>query len=345
MADDDLRWEAVSRRLPAADGQFVYAVTSTGIYCRPTCPSRRPRRENVAFFETGEAAAAAGFRPCLRCHPDDVSTQQRVVAHVRELLDTLEPAPSLAQLGAAVGMSPYHLQRLFKKATGMSPREYAALRRAERLKAELRHGATVTGALYDAGYGSTRAVYDQAHRHLGMSPGAYKRGGQGVTIRYTLFDTPLGRMLLAATPTGICALRFGDDEPLLADLQHEFPRSTLVSGGHELESFVAAVVRYLAGGGGNLDLPLDVQATAFQQRVWGALQAIPYGETRSYQQVAQSMGEPRAVRAVARACATNPVALVVPCHRVVRAGGELSGYRWGVERKRQLLEQEQGQQA
>ena len=343
MADDDARWEAVSRRSPEADGQFVYAVTSTGIYCRPSCPSRRPKRENVRFFATGEAAAAAGFRPCLRCHPDDVSTQQRVVAKVRELLDTLEPAPSLAQLGEAVGMSPYHLQRLFKKATGLSPREYAALQRAERLKAELRQGATVTGALYDAGYGSARAMYDQAHRHLGMSPGAYKRGGQGVTIGYTLFDTPLGRMLLAATASGVCAMRFGSDESLLADLQHEFPRSTLVAGGDELEPFVAAVLSYLTGGERRLDLPLDVQATAFQQRVWGALQAIPYGETRSYQQVAKSMGEPKAVRAVARACATNPVALAVPCHRVVRAGGELSGYRWGVERKRRLLDQEQRQ--
>jgi AraC family transcriptional regulator, regulatory protein of adaptative response / methylated-DNA-[protein]-cysteine methyltransferase len=343
MNNDDARWEAVIRRTPAADGLFYYGVQSTGIYCRPTCPSRRPKREHVAFFVTPEAAEQAGFRPCLRCHPKEVSTQQRVVAQARDLLEALDPAPTLAQLGAAVGMSPYHLQRLFRKATGMSPREYAAALRTERLKAGLRQGATVTGALYDAGYGSARALYDQAHRQLGMSPGAYKKGGQGVTIQYTLQDTPLGRMLLAATARGICALRFGEDEPLLAELHQEFPRATMVADAGDLDGYVSAVSAYLRGEHRRLDLPLDVNATAFQQKVWDALCAIPYGETRSYQAVAQSIGDPRAVRAVARACATNPVALVVPCHRVVRAGGELSGYRWGVERKRRLLDREKSQ--
>ncbi|HEY3367187.1 MAG TPA: bifunctional DNA-binding transcriptional regulator/O6-methylguanine-DNA methyltransferase Ada [Symbiobacteriaceae bacterium] len=340
--DAESQWAAVVNRDAAADGQFFYAVKSTGVYCRPACPARRPNRANVVFFTSPDLAEGAGFRPCLRCRPKDVSAQQRLVTQVQHLLDTIEPAPGLAALGEAVGMSPQHLQRLFKRATGLSPREYAAGRRAERLKVGLRQGACVTTALYDAGYGSVRALYDQAHAHLGMSPGAYKRGGRGVAIRYTFGDTGLGRMLLAATPRGVCALRFGDPEALLAELRAEFPQATLTEEPHALAESVAAVCAYLQGEGGQsaLDLPLDVTATGFQQKVWNALRTIPRGETRSYKDVAELIGEPRAVRAVARACAANPVALVVPCHRVVRAGGEPGGYRWGVERKRRLLEQE-----
>lgn len=294
----------------------------------------------MLFFATPAEAEQAGFRPCLRCRPGAVSAQQQVVARVRQLLEESDPAPTLAELGQAVGMSPFHLQRLFKQATGLSPRQYAAARRAERLKQELRQGASVTTALYDAGYGSARALYADAHRQLGMSPGSYRKGGQGQQIAYGFSDTPIGRMLIAATSKGICAVRFGADEPLLAELRSEFPRAEIVANQQAVEAYAEAVLAHLAGRDTRLDLPVDVDATAFQQRVWAALRAIPYGETRSYSEVAAMIGEPSAVRAVARACATNPVALVVPCHRVVRTGGALSGYRWGVERKRRLLDQE-----
>ena len=361
FATDDARWAAVTSRDPAADGVFFYGVRSTGIYCRPTCPARRPSRSRVAFFETTEAAEAQGFRPCRRCRPGEADG---VVAQVRRLLDTADPPPSLRGLGEAVGLSPSHLQRLFKRATGLSPKQYADARRAERLKSGLRQGATVTAALYDAGYGSSRALYDKAGEHLGMSPGVYRRGGLGVTVRFTVADTPLGPMLLAATPKGICALRFGggvperagpdgpgpgpisgsDREDLLGGLREEFPKATLVEDEGDLNQCVQAVISYLRGERRRLDLTADLTAdlaaTAFQQKVWKALQGIPYGETRSYAEVAEVIGRPTAARAVAQACATNPVALVVPCHRVVRADGGLAGYRWGADRKRRLLEQE-----
>jgi AraC family transcriptional regulator of adaptative response/methylated-DNA-[protein]-cysteine methyltransferase len=331
--DDEARWQAVLARAP---GDFFYAVHSTGVYCLPTCPSRRPRRENVSFFATAGEAEAAGFRPCLRCRPASVSAVASAVARAQHLLDAAERTPTLAELGAAVGLSPYHLQRVFKRATGLSPKAYADLRRSERLKAGLQQGATVTDALYDAGYGSPRALYETAGRSLGMTPGAYRRGGAGEVIRYTLQETPIGPMLMAATAKGLCALRFGEGVEHLAQ---EFPRAQLVPDPEGMSPWVAAVLAYLEGAP-RLDLPTDVAATAFQQRVWTALRAIPYGQTRSYQQVAEMIGDAGAVRAVARACATNPVALVVPCHRVIRKGGDLSGYRWGVERKRALLERE-----
>ncbi|MFZ5826375.1 MAG: bifunctional DNA-binding transcriptional regulator/O6-methylguanine-DNA methyltransferase Ada [Bacillota bacterium] len=340
-AADEVRWQAVVQRDGRADGLFYYGVASTGIYCRPSCPSRRPRRENVRFFDSQEAAEQAGFRPCRRCRPEALSTQQRVVAQVQELLQTAETPPSLAELGTAVGLSPFHLQRLFKRATGLSPREYANHCRLERLKVGLKQGATVTEALYEAGYGSSRALYDQAQTHLGMTPSAYRRGGAGERIAYACAETPLGWVLVAATGRGLCALRFGEAEgALVAELAAEFPRAALVPGASELAPYVEAVKAYLSGGRTSLDLPLDVKATAFQQQVWGALRSIPYGEVRSYREVAAMIGQPAAVRAVARACATNPVALAVPCHRVVRANGDLSGYRWGVERKQRLLERE-----
>ena len=340
FADDATRWQAVLGRDPAADGVFYYGVRSTGVYCRPTCPSRRPRRDNVAFFGTPEAAERAGFRACQRCHPTAVSAQQQAVARVQHLLETVEPTPSLAELGEAVGLSPQHLQRTFKRTTGLSPKEYTDARRAERLKAGLQNGASVTEALYDAGYGSSRAVYDAAGAHLGMTPSAYRRGGRGERVAYALTDSPLGRLLVAATDRGVCAVRFGEDDGLVRGLQAEFPQATLVADPAAVEPYSRAVLEHLAGRQPRLDLPLDVQASAFAQRVWAALRAIPYGETRSYREVAQMIGAPNAVRAVARACATNPVAVVVPCHRVVRTGGALSGYRWGVERKRALLDRE-----
>lgn len=341
--EQEARWQAVLLRDAAADGLFYYAVISTGIYCRPTCPSRRPRRENVRFYESAEAAEQSGFRPCRRCQPRSLSTEQRVVAQVEQLLRSTESPPTLAELGQAVGLSPFHLQRLFKKATGLSPKEYASLHRAERLKAGLRRGSSVTEALYDAGYGSSRALYDTAQQHLGMTPSAYRQGGAGLRIAYTCAETPLGLVLVAATGRGLCALRFGEEAGLVAELQKEFPRAALERAPDELEPYVKAVQAHLAGRQARLDLPLDVKATAFQHRVWEALRSIPYGQVRSYREVAEMIGEPTAVRAVARACATNPVALAVPCHRVVRTGGELSGYRWGVHRKESLLRQEREQ--
>jgi AraC family transcriptional regulator of adaptative response/methylated-DNA-[protein]-cysteine methyltransferase len=275
-----------------------------------------------------------------------VSTGQRVVAEVARVLQAAERAPSLAQLGQAVGMSPYHLQRLFKRATGLSPRQFAAQVAAERLKAELKQGATVTGALYEAGYGSARAAYEHADRHLGMTPGAYRAGGEGQRIAYVCVESPLGCLLVAATERGLCAVRLGEEAQLVAELAAEFPRADLVQDLEWVRPYVDGILALLGGrGSGAVEpaggaLPLDVRGTEFQRRVWEALRAIPYGQVRSYREVAEMIGEPSAVRAVARACATNPVALVVPCHRVVRANGELSGYRWGVERKRELLRRE-----
>jgi AraC family transcriptional regulator, regulatory protein of adaptative response / methylated-DNA-[protein]-cysteine methyltransferase len=337
---DDARWKAVLSRDASTDGTFYYAVHPTGVYCRPTCPSRRPLRAHVAFFEDIDSAERANFRPCLRCRPNEVSPEQRVVAHILQLLDTVEGPPSLAELGEAVGLSSSHLQRVFRRTTGLSPKQYVAAQRLQRFKAGLKQGRSVTGAIYDAGYGSSRALYEKANQQLGMVPGAYKRGGKAEQIAYTLTDSPLGRMLVAATERGMCALRFGKDDMLIRELQSEYPHATLVSNRRAVAPYVRAALDHLSGRNARLDLPLDAQGTAFQLRVWKALREIPYGQTRSYAQIAEAIGEPRAVRAVARACATNPVAVVVPCHRVVRNDGALSGYRWGVERKRALLERE-----
>ncbi len=342
---DQACWQAVLHRDPAAEGAFYYAVRTTGVYCRPTCPSRLPKRENVVFFDSPDAARRAGFRPCLKCQPDGVSAQRQTVQRVRQILDTAERAPTLAELGRAVGLSPFHLQRLFKRLTGLTPRQYVLARRAERLKARLRDGAKVVEAMYDAGYGSSRALYQAADRHLGMRPSAYKHGGRGERITYTIVDSPLGRMLLAATERGICALRFGQDQAMVQELRKEFPLAHIVHHQEPLSSYVEAVLAHLEGRQARLDLPLDLKATAFQERVWAALREIPYGETRTYRQVAERLGMPGAARAVARACATNPVAVVVPCHRVVGSNGQLRGYRWGLERKGKLLEREKRGQA
>jgi len=339
--DESSRWQAVLQRDPAADGAFCYAVRSTGIYCRPTCPSRRPAREKVRFFDSPAAAEQAGFRPCRRCRPEaGAAPQAQQVARLCRLLEAAETPPSLAELGAAVGLSPTYVQRLFKRATGLSPKAYAAAHRAQRLKAELRQGAAVAEAQYEAGYGSARALYEGAARYLGMSPGAYRSGGKGQRIAYALADSPLGRLLIAATPKGICSVRFGEDDALVAELQAEFPHAELTQEWAAVEPYARAILEYLAGESRSLALPTDAPGTPFQHAVWAALKAIPYGQTRSYSQVAEAIGRPEAVRAVARACATNPVALVVPCHRVVGKGGSLSGYRWGLERKRALLEHE-----
>ena len=337
---DDARWKAVLSRDASADGAFYYAVRPTGVYCRPTCPSRRPLRAHVAFFGDIESAERANFRPCLRCRPNEVSPQQRVVAHILQLLDTVEVPPSLAELGEAVGLNSSHLRRVFRRATGLSPKQYVVAQRLQRFKAGLKQGRSVTGAMYDAGYGSSRALYEKANQQLGMAPGAYKRGGRTEQIAYTVTDSPLGRMLVAATKRGMCALRFGKDDALIRELHSEYPHATLVPNRRAVAPYIRAALEHLSGRNTRLNLPLDVQATTFQSRVWDALREIPYGQTRSYAQIAEAIGEPRAVRAVARACATNPVAVVVPCHRVVRSDGALSGYRWGIERKRALLEKE-----
>jgi len=331
------RWQAVLDRDPAADGAFYYAVRTTGIYCRPTCPARRPKPANVMFFATTEAAEQAGFRACLRCQPKEISLQQAAVLQVQRLLESAGTSQSLAELGRAVGFSPFHLQRFFKKATGLSPRQYAAAHRVRTLKAHLVNGSTVTDATYEAGYGSSRAAYQTATTELGMTPGVYRDGGHRQWIGYDIVDSPLGRMLIAATGRGLCAVRFGEDDVLVEELNAEFPRASLVHDPQAVAPYVQAVLEHLDGRRAQMDLPLDVSATAFQQRVWSALREIPYGETRTYAEVAEMIGEPGATRAVARACALNPVALAVPCHRVIRRGGGLAGYRWGVERKEALL--------
>ena len=349
-SEDDLRWQAIQTRDAAQDGQFYYAVCTTGIYCRPSCPSRRPRRENVQYFADPAAAQAAGFRACLRCRPGEVSAVQRAVAQAQALLDTVldmnEPTPTLSELGQAVNLSPAHLQRVFKAALGVSPKQYALGRRGERMKTELRRGASVTTALYDAGHASPRTLYDPATDQLGMPPRAYQRGGAGQRIYYVISESVLGPMLVAATERGLCAVRFGDAAKLLSELRAEYAQAELLQGGEDedsgaLKPYLVALHAELAGRGAAANsLPSDAAGSDFQRRVWAALRSIPLGQTRSYAQVAEMIGEPRAVRAVARACASNPLALVVPCHRVVRKSGELSGYRWGVERKRALLERE-----
>jgi AraC family transcriptional regulator of adaptative response/methylated-DNA-[protein]-cysteine methyltransferase len=295
------------------------------------------------FFDTVEAARRDGFRPCRRCRPTEVEAWQQIVARVQHLLETVEPSPSLRALGEAVGWSPFHLQRVFKRATGLSPKQYAAALRVRRLKDQLRNGHSVTEALYDAGYGSSRALYDEAREHLGMRPGAYRNGGQGERIAYALLDSPLGRMLIAATETGVCALRFGDDEALVRELEDEFSRAALTHDPEAVAPYTEAIVDHLEGRSARPDVPLDVRASAFQQCVWAALREIPYGETRTYGEVAATIGAPRAARAVARACASNPIAVLVPCHRVVGSGGRLRGYRWGAERKQALLDREHGE--
>lgn len=334
---DDDRWQAVLAHDATADGSFCYAVTTTGIYCRPSCPSRRPHRENAIAFDDMEEATRAGYRPCRRCRPNEVDPRQRTVARVRSLLETREPAPSLRDLAATVGMSPFHLQRVFKQATGLSPKQYAMAHRTRRLKAHLKEGDRVTEAMYGAGYGSSHALYADIGGRLGMTPSAYRQGGDGEQIAYAVTETRLGRMLVAATERGVCAVRFGEDDALLGELRQEFPRAVLRHDPNAVASFMVAASTYLDDRSPAPSLPLDLAGTDFQRRVWDALATIPRGETRSYRQVAEMIGQPSAARAVARACATNPIAMIVPCHRVVRADGGLGGYRWGLPRKEQLL--------
>lgn len=347
---EDRRWAAVAARDRTQDGEFVYAVATTGVYCKPSCASRRPLRENVAFYANPDAAEVAGYRACLRCEPRASETAvERVIARARAYVEThLDESHTLDDVARAAGMSASHLQRTFKRIVGVSPRQYAAALRADRLKTNLRTGSTVSRATFDAGYGASSRAYDAATQQLGMTPGAYRRGGAGVHIRYMTTSTALGRLLVAATERGVCAVTLGDDDAALEHaLNSEYPRATRtrVRGGDghaDLRAWVKAVAAHLDGAESDLALPVDVAGTAFQERVWRELQRIPYGETRSYSQVAKSIDAPSAVRAVASACARNKVALIVPCHRVVREGGALGGYRWGVARKERLLAREHG---
>jgi AraC family transcriptional regulator of adaptative response/methylated-DNA-[protein]-cysteine methyltransferase len=338
---DASRWEAVAARDRAMDGVFFYAVLSTGIYCRPSCPSKRPRRENVVFFRVREAAEQAGFRACKRCKPDaihQVDPNAQLVEKVCRYIDTRPDDPvTLEALGRALGISPFHLQRTFKALTGITPRAYADSRRLNSLKAGLRAGHSVTRSLYDAGYGSSSRLYERGSSQLGMTPSRYRKQGAGVTIAYTIATTTIGQMLLASTAQGICSIQFGESTVKLEDgLRAEYPKAEFIRKDGQLADQVKTL-RELIQGVSTALLPLDIQATAFQRRVWRQLQAIPWGATKSYSKIAADIGHPKAARAVARACATNPVAVAIPCHRVVREDGEMGGYRWGIERKKKLL--------
>jgi AraC family transcriptional regulator of adaptative response/methylated-DNA-[protein]-cysteine methyltransferase len=346
-----LRREAVARRDARFDGAFVFGVRSTGIYCRPSCPARRPQADRIVFFDGPEAAERSGFRACRRCHPRDgerlsSAAAERVARLCRQIDRAMAEQPeeriTLAGLAAQSGMSADQLARIFQKHLGVTPRQYVDARRLRELKARLRNGASVTEALYDAGYGSSSRLYERAPAQLGMTPLAYRRGGENMEMRYTVTPCPLGLVLVAATERGISALYLGDSKRRLeSELKREFPRAEIREDSKGLGRWVSAVVEHLRGRQLKLDLPLDVQATAFERRVWEELRRIPYGTTRTYTEVARAIGKPRAVRAVARACAMNPASIVIPCHRVVRRDGQLAGYRWGLDRKRALLEKEQ----
>ncbi|RDK01937.1 bifunctional DNA-binding transcriptional regulator/O6-methylguanine-DNA methyltransferase Ada [Paraburkholderia lacunae] len=341
-SSDAERWDAVNRRDPQADGAFFYGVKTTGVFCRPSCASRQPRRENVDFFADADAARAAGYRECKRCQPGGLPREREIVNRACAALDA-DPQQrlTLAQLSDAVHVSPFHLQRLFKRVVGVSPRQYQAARRGAALREALQRGSDVTRATLDAGFGSPSRMYDSASAELGMAPSAFRRKGAGSTVRYASAPTSLGFVLVAATDKGICKIGFGDAAAALADeLRSEFANAELVEDPARLAPFIAQVEAYLHGTRQRFDLPLDIAATAFRQRVWDALRRIPYGETRSYSEIAEAVGSPRAVRAVASACATNPVALAIPCHRVVQKSGALAGYRWGLPRKAALLDNE-----
>ncbi len=343
----DVRWQAVQARDRTADGRFVYAVRSTGIYCRPSCPSRRPQRSRVEFFDLPALAERAGFRPCRRCKPDSLGVGDPTLELAERVCRLIDEGPDgdvrLERLATAVGKSPYYLHRTFKRVVGLTPRQYAASRRLARLKRELRAEETVSRAQYAAGYGSSSRLYERADQDLGMTPATYQRGGIGARIGYTLVDTSLGLLLVAGTERGLCAVRFGEQGAELAEgLRTEFPEAELVHDDPRVNLWARVLQAQVNGLKPSSLVPLDVQATAFQWRVWQELRRIPLGRTRTYSDVATAIGRPRAARAVARACATNPTAVAIPCHRVVREDGGLGGYRWGLERKRALLKREAG---
>ena len=342
-------WNAVLARDASSDGSFVFAVRSTGIYCRPSCPARRPKREQVSFFSLPEAAEQAGFRACKRCHPRRAKVldpQIELVRRVCHIIDEHdEEDVTLERLSSITGVNSHHLQRTFKDLMGITPRQYAESQRLKKFKANVKQGSSVTDAMYDAGYGSSRALYEKSSSQLGMTPATYGRGGKGMRIVYTIADSPLGRVLVAATERGVCSVKLGDsDAELTRALFTEYPSASIDSKdtaiSPSLNLWLEQVLSSLNGNSRTIDLPMDLQATAFQTRVWEELRRIPYGSTRSYQEIAKAIGKPNAVRAVANACASNHLALVIPCHRVIREDRSLGGYRWGLERKRQLLQKE-----
>ncbi|MEP6921877.1 MAG: bifunctional DNA-binding transcriptional regulator/O6-methylguanine-DNA methyltransferase Ada [bacterium] len=344
--EHDEFWNAVLARDSRFDGHFVFAVQSTKIYCRPSCPSRRARRDRVSFFPLPEAAEQAGFRACLRCHPKQttlVDPHVELIQRACRLLEAQDDGTmNLEMLGEHLGLSTFHLQRTFKSIMGITPREYAEACRTNRFKTNVRDGETVTNAMYDAGYGSSSRLYERAGAELGMTPATYSRRGSDLVIEYATAQTPLGYLLVAATAKGLCSVRLGDTAAALeADLRTEYDAAQIRKSSGPLDNAVAQILAHLEGKQPHLDLPLDLRATAFQRQVWQALQSIPYGSTRSYSEVAKSIGQPKAVRAVARACATNPVALVIPCHRVIREDKSMGGYRWGLDRKKKLLADEE----
>ena len=342
---DDPRWARVVARDKSADGQFWYSVATTGVYCRPSCPSRGANPKNVGLHDTLEEAQAPGFRPCKRCRPDGPSPEAENAAMVTRacrLIEDSEEAPSLADLAASLDRSPGYLHRLFKATTGLTPKAYAVAHRAERVRERLSEQAKVTEAFYDAGFNSSGRFYEQSNDILGMTPSRYRAGGEDEEIRFAVGETSLGSILVASSARGVAAILLGDDPDALArELQDRFPRARLIGADRDYEKVVATVVAFVEAPKLGLDLPLDVRGTAFQQRVWRALRDIPVGETLSYTDIAERIGSPKSVRAVAGACAANNIALAIPCHRVVRSDGGLSGYAWGVERKRALLESEQ----
>ncbi len=338
---DDDRWAAVVRRDPAADEQFYYSVSTTGVFCRPSCPSRPALRENVGFHDTLVDAVQAGFRPCKRCKPDQpslIKQYTKIVEKTCALIEAAETPPSLDSLAQAAGMSRYHFHRIFKAITGVTPKVYAGAHRANRVRKALTHSATVTDAIYASGFNSNGRFYATAAEALGMTPTSFRAGGANVVIRFAVGQCSLGAILVAATDKGVCAILLGDEaEVLVRDLQDQFPNADLIGGDSDFEQVVAQVVGFVEAPALGLNLPLDVRGTIFQQRVWQALCEIPSGATASYSEIAERIGSPKAMRAVASACAANAIAVAIPCHRVVRGDGALSGYRWGVERKLALL--------
>jgi AraC family transcriptional regulator of adaptative response/methylated-DNA-[protein]-cysteine methyltransferase len=349
--DQESMWRAVAERDARQDGRFVYGVVTTGVFCRPGCPSRRPRRENVRFHADVQGAMRDGFRPCKRCKPlgaaGDAATAQ-VLALCRRIEDGLDDRTTLQALGAPLGLSAFQVHRLFRKALGITPKDYRDALRLRRVKSQLREGGSVTEAIYEAGYGSGSRLYERVDGHLGMTPRQYRAGGRGIAISHACGDTALGRVMIGATDRGICFLQFGDDDAaLLAQLGAEYPQATLSpmprSQSAAFDAWMQALAAHLAGRSLPSELPLDVQGTAFQRRVWQFLQRIPAGEVMSYTEVAVALGQPRAARAVASACARNTIGVLIPCHRVVRGDGGLGGYRWGLDRKRALLDAERAQ--
>jgi AraC family transcriptional regulator of adaptative response/methylated-DNA-[protein]-cysteine methyltransferase len=343
-AQTDPRWASIAARDRSADGKFYYSVRTTGVYCRPSCGARLPLPSNVAFHETREDAERAGFRPCKRCKPGEPSLHERyavIVADVCRAIEESEAMPGLAELAKRAGLSPHHFHRVFKVVTGLTPREYGASHRARRVRQVLPESGSVTEAIYDAGFSSSSRFYEASANMLGMIPKDYRAGGRDAEIRFAVGECSLGSILVAATAKGVCAILLGDEpEALVKDLEDRFPRAALLGGDEAFEKVVARVVGFVEAPALGLDLPLDVRGTAFQERVWKALRGIPAGKTASYSQIAERIGAPKAGRAVAQACAANPLAVAIPCHRVVRRDGDLSGYRWGVARKRSLLHKE-----